>query len=188
MEKPVGCRFCELYEGRNNIVWERSKGNPDIIFVGEAPGEQEDIQGIPFIGSSGKILDAALDYAKIDNYVITNLVKCRPPHNRKPSAYECTMCGYYLDDQIEEYKPKLIVCLGATSLDYFFKGNSRKITVMTKETTESGAFLEKNGNKFVAVFHPSYVLRGGMAYLDYYELFVKIKEILNVVNCRSCCN
>lgn len=178
--KIEDCKFCGLHETRKNIVWMRGSDMPDILFIGEAPGEHEDIQGIPFVGQSGEILDRAIENSGITNFAITNVVKCRPPSNRKPTNYEVSQCAPYLEDQILELNPKLIVCLGAVAYSYFFQGKPT-ITQITNETVINGDYKEHCDRKIVAVFHPAYVLRGGITFAEYCELFDNIKSILEAI-------
>lgn len=110
------CKLCPLHETRNNIVWERSTSDKDVdaLFIGEAPGKDEDIQGKPFVGRAGKILDNWIFEVDLLSYAIVNIVKCRPPNNRKPHPNEIRACLPYLIKQIQQFNPKIIVALGAT--------------------------------------------------------------------------
>jgi DNA polymerase len=114
IEKYSGCTNCNLCRFRNNIVFGYGNINADIMFIGEAPGEQEDIQGIPFVGSAGTIFSQAIGENKLlrKNIYITNIVKCRPPKNRNPIEDEIKACFPFLLDEIKTVKPKMIICLG----------------------------------------------------------------------------
>ncbi len=119
--KIRNCRKCPLWENRRNAV--PGEGNPDtrIMFVGEAPGFQEDVQGRPFVGAAGKLLTSLIERIlgmKRDDVYITNVVKCRPPNNRDPRLEEIDACSPYLDSQIEIISPEIIVCLGRYSARY----------------------------------------------------------------------
>lgn len=154
------CNACELSKTRNNIVF--SDGTPEtasIVLIGEAPGENEDLQGIPFVGRAGKLLNEFLEKAKIsrekDLYII-NTVKCRPPKNRVPSDLEKEACRNYLISQIEILNPKIILLCGATALKSFIKSKT-PISKIRGEIFE----IELNGKIYSAmpIFHPSYLLR-----------------------------
>jgi DNA polymerase len=149
------CTRCRLHEGRNRIVF--GDGNPaaDLVFVGEGPGEQEDLQGLPFVGRAGELLtqmiERGLGIARRSVY-ICNIVKCRPPQNRTPLADEVQACRGFLDGQIEAIRPKVIVALGkpATSL---LLGRDVSITRVR------GVWQEYRGIPVMPTFHPAFVLR-----------------------------
>lgn len=158
--KCKNCESCELHKTRNNIVF--ADGNPNtakIILIGEAPGENEDLQGIPFVGRAGKLLNDFLDKAGIlreeDLYII-NTVKCRPPKNRVPTEVEKEACKYFLISQIEIIDPEIILLCGATAAKSFL-GNKIQISKMRGEIFT----VEINSKKYQAmpIFHPSYLLR-----------------------------
>ena len=114
-EQTLECNKCALCQGRHNVVFGVGNENARIMFVGEGPGEQEDLQGEPFVGKSGQLLDKYLslvDLSRKDNIYIANIVKCRPPGNRNPEEGEARACLSYLDQQIELVKPKVLVLLG----------------------------------------------------------------------------
>ncbi len=159
-KKSESCKACELHKTRNNIVF--ADGNPEtskIVLVGEAPGENEDLQGIPFVGRAGKLLDEFLLNVGIDRqrdlYVI-NTVKCRPPKNRVPTDAEKASCRGFLESQIKIIEPKLILLCGATALKSFMK-TKEPISKIRGEIFQ----IEVNGVKYSAmpIFHPSYLLR-----------------------------
>jgi DNA polymerase len=154
------CKKCELGKTRTNIVF--SDGNPETakyILIGEAPGENEDLTGKPFVGRAGKLLNEFLSKSEIsrdkDLYII-NTVKCRPPKNRIPTDNEKLACRNYIENQIEIINPKIIILCGATALKSFYK---------TKEAISKirGKWLDikikEKYYKAIAVFHPSYLLR-----------------------------
>lgn len=154
------CKSCELHLTRNNIVF--ADGNPktaSIILIGEAPGENEDLQGIPFVGRAGKLLNEFLEKAGIsrekDLYII-NTVKCRPPKNRVPSNKEKESCREFLLSQIDIINPKIILLCGATALKSFLDSKA-PISKIRGEIFE----IEVKGKKYSAmpIFHPSYLLR-----------------------------
>lgn len=159
-QKCKNCASCELHKTRNNIVF--ADGNPEtasIILIGEAPGENEDIQGKPFVGRAGKLLNEFLEKAGIsrekDLYII-NTVKCRPPKNRVPSDTEKDACREFLHSQIDIINPKIILLCGATALKSFIKAKT-PISKIRGEILE----IEVKCKKYQAmpIFHPSYLLR-----------------------------
>ena len=173
------CEACGLYATRKNTVWFRGSDHPDVLLIGEAPGEEEDIQGLPFVGKSGKLLDRMLEQSGITNFTVVNVVKCRPPRNRKPNQLEINMCAPFLKEQLSDLHPKLIVCLGATALNWFFPDTG--VTRAVIETSERFKYYNSIYGKVMVVFHPSYVLRGSMKESDYLELFQVIKCVLEEI-------
>ena len=113
-EKCKGCTNCALHQTRHNVVFGVGPQNADIMFIGEGPGEQEDLQGEPFVGAAGKLLDEMLSIIDLGrhNCYIANIVKCRPPRNRDPQEEEQEACIGYLRNQVALIRPKIIVCLG----------------------------------------------------------------------------
>ena len=150
----ASCRACPLCEGRHNLVFGVGNEHADLMFVGEGPGEQEDLQGVPFVGPAGKLLDSMLEMIDLDRsrIYIANMVKCRPPHNRDPQASEMAACRAWLDRQIALVDPKLIVCLGRISAMALIRENFRI-------TREHGLWFDKDGRRILATFHPSALLR-----------------------------
>lgn len=148
------CTRCGLCEKRNHVVFGVGDPKADIMFVGEGPGEQEDLQGIPFVGPAGQLLDDMLSIIDIDrtNCYIANIVKCRPPHNRDPLETEQQACIGYLRQQIELIKPKVIVCLGRIAAKALIREDFRI-------TREHGIWVEKEGIWMTAMYHPSALLR-----------------------------
>lgn len=148
------CQACNLAENRTNaVVWRGSLSAP-LVLIGEGPGEQEDLSGIPFVGRSGQLLDRCLDEAGITDgmFHIMNMVKCRPPGNRKPTAAECAACRPLLEWQLRYVKPNIIVLLGASAYNHF-TGDKTAISKVR------GQWLEKDGYLLMPTFHPAYVLR-----------------------------
>ena len=153
-EKCLICKNCPLADTRTNIVFGRGNPNSDILFIGEAPGEKEDLSGEPFVGAAGKLLDKFLVAVglKEDDYYIANIIKCRPPKNRDPKPEEEEACINFLREQISVIKPKIIVCLGRIS--------AKKIIKPDFFITEEHGKWFKKGDYFVtAVFHPAAILR-----------------------------
>ena len=159
-KEVVNCKVCELHKTRRNIVF--ADGNPEtasVVLIGEAPGEHEDLQGLPFVGRAGKLLNKFLNQAELsrenDLYII-NTIKCRPPKNRVPTNVEKQACGEFLISQIEIIDPKLILLCGATALKSFLKINT-PISKIRGEVFK----IEIRGKTYDAmpIFHPSYLLR-----------------------------
>ena len=154
------CLKCELGKTRTNIVF--SDGNPEkakIVLIGEAPGENEDKTGVPFVGRAGKLLNEFLEKANIsrenDLYII-NTVKCRPPQNRVPTDTEKEMCSKYLLTQIDIIDPDIIVFCGSTALKSFY---SKKIPISKIRGEILNIEINGKTRKCIPIFHPSYLLR-----------------------------
>lgn len=175
-EKCKSCRKCPLCETRTNVVFGSGNRTADIMFVGEAPGEKEDLSGIPFVGAAGKLLDKYLYAVDIDRerVFIANMLKCRPPKNRDPKEEEQDLCIEYLREQVRLIKPKIIVCLGRISAKRLIKEDF----MITKE---HGVFFEKNGYTICAVFHPAALLRDPRRKEDMLTDMQKIKNKLDEI-------
>jgi len=149
------CTRCPLaFEGRNQIVFGNGDPNAELLFVGEGPGADEDIQGFPFVGRGGQLLNnmiAAMGLKREQVYV-ANIVKCRPPKNRVPEPIEATTCTPFLFEQIGVVRPKLIVALGATAATYML-GTKAALSVLR------GKMHECMGTKLIVTYHPAYLLR-----------------------------
>ena len=148
------CQACELGKTRTNCVFGTGNREADILFVGEAPGEQEDLSGTPFVGRAGQLLDKylyAVDIHREDVY-IANILKCRPPKNRDPLPAEEDACIGYLREQVRLIKPKIIVCLGRIAA-------MRLIKPDFKISKEHGVWFEKGNFVMTAVYHPAALLR-----------------------------
>ena len=148
------CQGCELCKTRTNCVFGVGNENADILFVGEAPGEQEDLSGTPFVGRAGQLLDKflyAVDISREDVY-IANILKCRPPNNRDPLPTEEDACIGHLREQVKLISPRIIVCLGRISASRLIKPDFRI-------TREHGVWFEKGPFSMTAVFHPAALLR-----------------------------
>lgn len=173
----LNCKNCGLCETRTNVVF--GTGNPcaDVLFIGEGPGENEDLRGEPFVGRGGMLLDKMLsvvDLYRENNIYIANMVKCRPPKNRDPEETEVAACRPWLSKQIELINPKIIVCLGRVAAIRFIDPNF-------KVTKEHGQFIEKDGRLVMGTFHPAAILRNPnqkpAAMEDFFALQEKIREI-----------
>ena len=173
----LACRACPLCEGRTNVVFGVGARDAEVLFIGEGPGENEDLQGEPFVGRAGKLLDDMLEIIDLDrrrNIYIANMVKCRPPHNRDPLNTEQDACMGYLNAQIALLRPKIIVCLGRISA-------MRLIREDFRITQEHGKWFEKDGVSMMAIFHPAALLRDPRrkpeAFDDLKILQAKIREV-----------
>ncbi|NPA58157.1 MAG: uracil-DNA glycosylase [Aquificae bacterium] len=152
------CKKCDLHKYRTQPVL--GEGNPDarLVFVGEAPGGDEDKQGRPFVGRAGKLLTKLIEEAghKREEFYITNVCKCRPPKNRTPTPWEMEACFPYLKRQLEIIKPKVVCLLGGTAARAFL---GRQVSI----TKERGSVINWNGYILYLTYHPAYVLRNPSA-------------------------
>ena len=178
----VECTSCNLSKTRKNVVVGKGNESAQVVIIGEGPGEQEDITGLPFVGRAGKMLDTALSSVDIDpleDCYITNIVKCRPPNNRKPRAAESEACMPWLNEQVNLLKPKIIILAGSTAVQSFL-GINEPISKIR------GQWIEKDNIKYMPIFHPSYLLRnpsknkGKPKWLTWQDL-KKVKKELNSI-------
>ena len=153
-EKCKSCQGCGLWETRHNVVFGVGKRDADIMFVGEGPGEQEDLRGEPFVGPAGQLLDEMLSIIDIDrtNCYIANIVKCRPPRNRDPQEPEQDACIGFLRNQFALVRPKIVVCLGRIAA-------RRLIDTNFRITREHGTWINRQDTWMTAIYHPSALLR-----------------------------
>jgi len=147
--KIMSCVKCNLSKSRTNAVPGKGSPTAEILFIGEAPGRNEDLKGEPFVGAAGKILSEALDYAGLsrDDVFITNVVKCRPPSNRLPLQEEKDVCHEHLSKEIEIIRPKIICILGNTAYGSLLGGDSI--------TKNRGKIIEKNSQLYFLTIHPA---------------------------------
>ncbi len=172
------CQNCPLGATRTNLVFGVGSPKAQVLFVGEGPGEQEDLQGEPFVGRSGQLLDKYLELVGIPRdggkVYIANIVKCRPPHNRDPKPEESESCLPWLRQQVRLIRPKIIVCLGRIAAQ-------RLIDPDFRVTREHGVFREKGGILFMGTFHPAALLRNPAqkkdALADFQALREKMEEL-----------
>lgn len=150
----LNCNQCKLCETRTNVVFGVGNRDAAIMFVGEGPGQQEDLQGEPFVGAAGKLLDDMLSIIDLDRtkVYIANIVKCRPPHNRDPEPEEQDACIAYLQEQIRLVRPQIIVCLGRIAAKRLIRDDFRI-------TKDHGTWTERDGVHYTAIYHPSALLR-----------------------------
>lgn len=167
------CTKCALHESRKKSVPGDGPADAEIMFIGEGPGFHENEQGHPFVGASGKFLDQLLAQAGVTraDVFIANVVKCRPPDNRDPSADELAACDTYLEEQIKTINPSIIVTLGRISMGKFFSG--------VKISTVHGQ-MQKVGERFVIpMFHPAAALHQAALKPAILEDFAKLPALLN---------
>ncbi len=164
-EEIKNCRRCELWKYAKQAVLGEGQENAKIMIVGEAPGAEEDKTGKPFVGRAGKLLRDTLNYNTLKEIYITNVVKHRPPNNRKPKKDEVEACSKFLLEEVEIMKPKVIIALGSTA-SKFLTGEEKIKIAFEKE-------YEFMGTKVIVDYHPAAVLRNPRLY-DKFE--IKIKE------------
>ena len=172
----LSCTRCELSKTRHNVVFGVGPEQIDVMFIGEGPGENEDLQGEPFVGAAGQFLDEMLSIIGLSrrNCYIANIVKCRPPENRDPAPQEWEACMPYLREQFRLIRPKIIVCLGRIAAQRLIRPD---FSVMK----EHGQWTEKSGTLFTATPHPAALLRNPSqkpaAFGDFVALREKIQEV-----------
>lgn len=176
-DECLNCDRCSLSQTRTNVVFGVGIKDAEVLFIGEGPGEQEDIKAEPFVGRAGKLLDEMISIIGLNRYkncYIANTVKCRPPQNRDPLATEQEACFVWLNRQIELMKPKIIVSLGRISAMKMIKEDF-------KITQEHGKWFEKDGRLMMALYHPAALLRDVHkkpdTYADLKALQAKIEDI-----------
>ena len=161
-EEAKQCKKCKLCQNRNNVVFGTGNKQADLMFIGEGPGADEDMQGIPFVGKAGKLMDMAFEAIGLnrDEVYIANIVKCRPPSNRNPQDDEAMACLNYLRNQVILVKPKIIVLLGSVALK----------NILGKEygiTASRGKWVEKKGILYMPTWHPAALLRDETKKIDF---------------------
>ena len=175
----MSCQRCALADTRHNVVFGVGPRDAEVMCIGEGPGENEDLQGEPFVGRAGKLLDDMLELIDLDrktNVYIANIVKCRPPQNRDPLNTEQDACIGYLRNQVALIRPKIIVCLGRVAA-------MRLIREDFKISREHGQWLTKAGVQMTALYHPAAILRDPSkrpdTFQDLKSLQAKIQEVCN---------
>lgn len=170
----LGCTACRLAQTRTNVVFGVGSETAKVMFVGEGPGQNEDLQGEPFVGRAGQLLDRLLvasGFSRAENVYIANMVKCRPPGNRDPEKDEVASCIGYLHRQIELINPRIIVCLGRIAAQAM-------ISPQFRVTREHGQFVEKDGRLMTATFHPAALLRYPDNKPDSFADFLAVRDKL----------
>ena len=177
------CQRCALADGRHNVVFGVGPRDAEVMCIGEGPGENEDLQGEPFVGRGGKLLDDMLELIDLDrsrNVYIANIVKCRPPQNRDPLNTEQDACIGYLRNQVALIRPKIIVCLGRVAA-------MRLIREDFKISREHGQCTEKSGVWMTALYHPAAILRDPskrpVTFDDLKSLQSKIRQVCSRTYC-----
>lgn len=172
-EEVFACQKCRLCQTRNNVVLGGGNLHASVMFIGEGPGQQEDLSGHPFVGAAGQLLDKMLASIglKREQVYICNIVKCRPPHNRVPEADEREACMNYLRQQVALVKPQIIVCLGSTPARALL-GDDIRIT------RDRGVWHLKKGIWFMPTYHPAALLRDESKKRSSWEDFKAIREKL----------
>ncbi len=175
VEEVKACRRCRLAEYRSNAVPGEGAYNSKIMFIGEAPGRTEDTLARPFVGSAGKVLDNALARAGIDraSVYITNIVKCRPPMNRRPMKDEINSCMPYLMREIMLVNPKIICLLGRTAHDTLLKGSFRE---------HMSRYVKRDGRLFFTTYHPAYVIYNNKLKEIFIRDIISIKKMVDAMN------
>ncbi|ERI94294.1 putative uracil-DNA glycosylase A [Clostridiales bacterium oral taxon 876 str. F0540] len=178
-EQCSNCDKCSLSKNRKNMVFGEGNLRAPIMFIGEAPGADEDEQGKPFVGKAGQLLTkglTALNLIRDRDYYICNICKCRPENNRTPYEEEAESCLPYLRNQVALVKPKIIVCLGATAM-------KNVISKEWKITRDRGKWIERKGYYMIATFHPAALFRDEskkqMFWQDLKSIRQKYDELLN---------
>ena len=161
-EEAKQCKKCKLCQNRNNVVFGTGNKQADLMFIGEGPGADEDMQGIPFVGKAGKLMNMAFEAIGLnrDEVYIANIVKCRPPSNRNPQDDEAMACLNYLRNQVILVKPKIIILLGSVALK----------NILGKEygiTASRGKWVEKKGILYMPTWHPAALLRDETKKIDF---------------------
>ncbi len=167
------CQRCKLAPTRANIVFGSGNPNADLMFVGEAPGSEEDRQGLPFVGRAGQLLTKIIESIGLerDDVYICNVLKCRPPGNRNPEPEEVDTCSPFLKRQLEAVRPKIVCCLGAFAAQTML---GMKVPISKLR----GRFHNIDGVRFIATFHPAYLLRNPEKKREVWEDMKQIRAAL----------
>ena len=166
------CTKCGLCSTRHNVVFGVGNPNAKVLFVGEGPGENEDLQGEPFVGRAGKLLDTmldAVDLSRSRNIYIANIVKCRPPQNRDPLPEEQEACIGWLRNQFAIMRPRIVVCLGRIA-------GMKLMDPNMKITRQHGQVIDKKGTLMMATLHPAALLRNPNQKPDAFKDFLLLRE------------
>ena len=173
------CTKCGLCQTRHNVVFGVGPENADIMFIGEGPGEQEDLKGEPFVGAAGKLLDDMLSIIDLsrENCYIANIVKCRPPRNRDPLETEQDACIGYLRNQVALIQPKIIVCLGRIAA-------KRLIDPEFRITREHGSWVKKGNVWMSAIYHPSALLRDVTKRPETFDDLIRLRDKITEIGAK----
>ena len=176
----MACTRCGLCQTRHHVVFGVGNPDADVMFIGEGPGEQEDLRGEPFVGPAGMLLDDMLSIIDLDrktNCYIANIVKCRPPHNRDPEEAEQEACIGYLRSQIALVNPKIIICLGRIAAKQLIDRDFRI-------TRQHGQWIQKDGIWMMAIYHPSALLRDVGKRPETFDDLISLREKIRQVGAR----
>ena len=170
-ETAKECKKCKLCQNRNNVVFGTGNRQASLMFIGEGPGADEDLQGTPFVGKAGKLMNMAFEAIglKREEVYIANIVKCRPPGNRNPQDDEANACLDYLRNQVILVKPKIIVLLGSVALK----------NILGKEygiTASRGKWIEKKGIMYMPTWHPAALLRDETKKIEFWKDLKQVKQ------------
>ena len=170
------CKKCKLYQGRTNIVFGTGNKNADLMFIGEGPGADEDLQAEPFVGKAGQLMNKAFDALSIERekVYIANIVKCRPPQNRNPEKEEAMACMDYLRNQVMLVKPKIIVLLGSVALKNIL---GEEYTI----TSARGKWVENKEIWYMPTFHPAALLRDDSKKIDFWRDLKLVKDKMTLL-------
>ena len=174
----LSCQKCDLCKTRTNVVFGVGNKDAKVLFIGEGPGQNEDLQGEPFVGRGGQLLDKmleAVDLSRKKNIYIANIVKCRPPQNRDPFPEEQEACLNWLRNQVALMKPQIIVCLGRIAA-------MKIMNPQIKITKEHGVFVEKHGVLMMATLHPAALLRNPNNKPAAFEDFLALREKIDALH------
>lgn len=179
-ESIIDCKKCRLCSNRTNIVFGEGNKEADLMFIGEGPGADEDMQGLPFVGKAGKLMNMAFEGLGIDRQkvYIANIVKCRPPSNRNPEDDEAVACLNYLRNQVVLVKPKIIVLLGSVALK----------NILGKEygiTASRGKWVERKGILYMPTWHPAALLRDDNKKIEFWKDLKVVKERLQELSTQQ---
>ena len=183
LERECGaCHACALADTRTNVVFGDGAADAEILLVGEGPGQQEDEQGVPFVGPAGKLLDDMLEIIGLDRtkVYVANIVKCRPPKNRDPLNVEQDACIGWLRRQTALLRPRIIICLGRIAAKAIIKEDFRI-------TEQHGQWFERRGVQMTAIYHPSALLRDEgkrpETFVDLKAIQAKVREVCTHTDC-----
>jgi len=180
-QRCMGCRKCALADSRTHVVFGAGQKTAEVLFVGEGPGEHEDLQGEPFVGKAGQLLDDMLSLiglSRKSNFYITNIVKCRPPQNRDPLNTEQDACIGWLEEQIALLQPKIIICLGRVAAMQLIKEDF-------KITREHGQWFRRGDAFITAIYHPAALLRDPYKKPETFQDLRTIRENIREVCSRT---
>src|SRR5271154_3101866 len=176
-DEVKSCTKCQLHATRTNTVFARGNPQAALCFVGEAPGQEEDEQGLPFVGKSGQLLDKVLTDLGLDvqtDIYVCNVIKCRPPGNRRPTEDETNHCIDYLEEQLKIISPKVIVALGNTAVDNL-------ISTIYGITKIHGKFFKRGASLVMPAYHPSFVIRNGSTGPVYQDFVADLQSAIDKV-------